>query len=685
MTDQLVDYLHDLQQQVTLAASVEGSEQGLTEAFTYYMVDILTDAGELEDADVATYQSVGARASGFSLSEDESTLWLLLADYRSDIDVQSLTRTDLDIHFRRMTAFLERARDGLWRQLEESAPSWDMAHRISNAWDQVGEIRMVLLTNSALRAPIGDAVDLNGRTVIHSVWDLDRLHKLASSGRAQEPISINLMELWGEPVASLGPEGAPGIYDTYLLMLPGELLAKIYEIHGPRLLELNVRSFLQARGKVNQGIQRTISNEPDRFLAYNNGISMTASSVEVCDLPSGGRAVAAISDLQIVNGGQTTASLHYAKVKNKADLSRVFIQAKLSVVDPDRLDDLVPKISEFANSQNKVNLADFRANDPFHVEVERLSRTIWAPGKSGTGDMTRWFYERARGQYADAYARERTPARQRQFRATHPQSQKFTKTDLAKFENTWDQLPWLVAWGAEKNFREFTLQLAKRGASFKPDQHYFERLIAKATIFRQAEKIIGSLQLGGYRAQTVTYTLAKLFHETGQTINLAAIWRTQTITPAFAHAIADLGPRVHAALFDTAGSRNISEWAKKEECWKSVLDIAWQIPTDLRPELVSSRVRTRTTSAESIGEQMNDEEVAATRDVLAVAGNTWKALSGWAKETNSLQGWQRSIAFSIGRIIGAGKVPSRKQIVQGARILEEARRLGFRALEEPSE
>lgn len=291
--------------------------------------------------------------------------------------------------------------------------------------------------------------------------------------------------------------------------------------------------------------------------------------------------------------------------------------------------------------------------------------------------MTRWFYERARGQYADAYARERTPARQRQFKQVHPLNQKFTKTDLAKFENTWDQLPWVVSLGAEKNFREFMLRLAKRGTSFKPDQTYFERLVAKALLFRSTEKIIGGQQLGGYRAQTVTYTIAKLLNATGQRVDLRAVWRSQELSPALAGAVDDLAPRVHATLVATAGARNISEWAKKEDCWKAIVDLPWTPTNSLLSELDVSSGRTKTTSTASIGEELSDEERLALEAVLSISGEGWKALSSWAKQTDCLQPWQRGLAYSIGKLLVAERIPSRKQAIQGALILTEARRLGF--------
>lgn len=676
-TGDLTTFILDLHQELALGASQEGAERSIPEAFTEYMLDVLTEAGEIDGADVAMYEARAARASGFTLSEDESTLWLLLTDYRGGLDLQTYAKSHLDTAVKRLTGFLEQAVGGLWRQLEETSPAWDMAQRVAEAWARVGEIRLVVLTNADLRTTVPRPHDFDGRPVHLSVWDATRLHQLVTSGRTQEPIHIDVVKLWGQPIPCLGPEGDPGRYEAYLTMLPGEFIARIYEEHGPRLLELNVRSFLQSRGKVNRGIQETIKEEPRSFLAYNNGVSMTAAEVKVVRLPRGGIGIAEIHDLQIVNGGQTSASLHYAKVKAKLDLSDIFVQAKLSIVDPTDLMNLVPRISQFANSQNKVNMADFSSNDPFHVEVEKMSRSIWAPGKSGTARMTRWFYERARGQYADAHARERTPAKQREFKAVQPLAQKFTKTDLAKFENTWDQLPWIVSFGAERNFREFMLRVEKRGASFKPDQNYFELLIAKAILFRAAEKLIGGLQLGGYRAQTVTYTLAKLSHATEQRIDLRAIWRTQELTQPVADAIVDLAPLVHATLFDSAGSRNISEWAKKEDCWKVILDLGWDTPAGLAKSLTTGNRRSKNTADTGFGELLSDEEKQALAAVISISGDDWFALSQWAKQTSNLQSWQRSLAFSLGRLMKSGATPSRKQANQGALILAEARRLGF--------
>jgi AIPR protein len=210
---------------------------------------------------------------------------------------------------------------------------------------------------------------------------------------------------------------------AYLSVVPAVQLAAIYDRWGSRLLEQNVRSFLQARGNVNRGIRNTLEREPEMFFAYNNGITATAEAIE-SETTEQGLVITNIHNLQIVNGGQTTASIHLAS-RQKVDLFRVFIQMKLSIVGPDLAEKIVPKISQYANSQNRVNAADFFANHPFHVRMEEFSRRLYAPSPEGNFRESKWFYERARGSYQDETAKSyprgesQIPARISQAAAIH--------------------------------------------------------------------------------------------------------------------------------------------------------------------------------------------------------------------------------------------------------------------------
>lgn len=271
-------------------------------------------------------------------------------------------------------------------------------------------------------------------------------------------------------------------YRVYLAIISGELLAELYNEFRDRLLEKNVRSFLQVKGAVNKGIRDTLRDEPDMFLAYNNGISVTAESIEIVRDENGKPSIKSIRDMQIVNGGQTTASIYNAHKdkKTNANLSKVFVQMKISVItSSEDMEEIVPRISAFANTQNKIQIADFSANDPYHRRIEELSRTIWTSAQGGLLPQN-WFYERARGQYADMLARESTTLRRKKYKEQHPL---FTKTDLAKYENTWEQLPFYVSEGAQKNFRRFTVRMNVSKKGKLPDEQYYHNLIAKAIMF----------------------------------------------------------------------------------------------------------------------------------------------------------------------------------------------------------
>lgn len=666
------DFLAELQRRIL--SDAERNDDLQAAAFTDYMRGVLTDAGELDDGETAFFQTEGPKAmnaSGFAVSDDGDIVDVLVTDYEPTETLRTLTPTRVKKYFASLVRYVEQA-ESLTQILEESLPAWQMCRTLSDALPAASRLRLTLLTNARVKAAPPVPLDLAGLRVTHHVWDIDRLFRLERSGRDREPITVDFKELTGGPLPALGPKGVPGDYEAYLLLIPGSVLADVYERHGPRLLELNVRSFLQARGKVNQGIQTTIRTEPHRFLAYNNGVSMTAASVEIQPMPDGSRGIARIHDLQIVNGGQTTASLHHTRMKPRRDdavLEGIFVQAKLSVVPEDNLLELVPRISEFANSQNTVKTADFSANDPFHIELQRLSRTTLAPAADGSQRSTRWFYERARGQYADALANKRTAAEQREFKAEHPAGQVVKKTDLAKYELAWAQRPDLVALGAEKTFREFMLRLKER-PEFTPDQAYFEQLVAKAILFQQTEAVVKALQLGGYKSQTVAYTVALLSKRTAQQIDLGKIWRSQDIPDGLREALELLAPKVHAKLISSAGTANISEWAKKDGAWQAVQTIEWQ-----PDERLLARAPQR--GGLDLEEKWTPEAKEAALRVYALNQTGWQALLEWGTTTKNLDAAQRKTCRALRDMNIKGSIPTPTMMVEGAAILNIAEEAGF--------
>jgi len=257
-----------------------------------------------------------------------------------------------------------------------------------------------------------------GYEISYNIWDISRLHRLVTSRQGKEDIVIDLIESFGESLPCLPAHIDTNAYQSYLIVMPGKMLAMLYDEYGARLLEKNVRCFLQFRVNVNKGIRNTIRNDPEMFFAYNNGITATAEEIDF-DQSNGMHKIRKLKNLQIVNGGQTTASIFSAKKKDRMNLDKIFVQVKLSIIDPERSVEVVPKISEYANSQNKVNAADFFANHPYHIRMEEFSRRLWARPKEGELRQTKWFYERARGQYLDAQA-HLTPASRKNSRVNIP-------------------------------------------------------------------------------------------------------------------------------------------------------------------------------------------------------------------------------------------------------------------------
>jgi hypothetical protein len=583
MPHSLEEFHHEFFQDLHGAADAEGHyvEDSFFEQFCGYLVE----AGELETADRTQYLSPrGIRIDGYG--GDPLTcggiLSLIIADYHPEQTVATLISTDMNAIFNRATNFLTRSLDPRFRdRLEETSPAFGLADLIAARWAQTNKVRILLISNRVLSERVDgrDAGEVNGIPVTYGVWDLGRLHRYVTSGHGREDIEIDFQKDFGSglPVLPAHLDGAG--YEAYLAVIPGPQLAAIYDRWGARLLEQNVRVFLQARGNVNKGLRITLENTPEMFFAYNNGITATAESVTTRQTPDG-LVICGVKNLQIVNGGQTTASIYAASRKKENDLARVFVQMKLSIVDPATALDVVPKISEYANTQNRVNAADFFANHPFHVRMETFSRRMFAPSPDGTFRESKWFYERARGQYQDARA-HLTPAQRRKFDLEYPKSQMFTKTDLAKFLMLWHECPEVVSKGAQKNFAEFAHHIGQEWAK-APDQFnelYYQHAIAKAIVFHAVEKLVSNQPWyeGGYRAQIVAYSISKLAYDVesaGRAVAFDQIWRNQAISEPMEAALLVVAKVAHDVLTTPPpGSKNVTEWAKQKGCWNRMSEL----------------------------------------------------------------------------------------------------------------
>ncbi len=578
-------FAEHLKQEVRIKCEPDtGTPPLMEEAFTSVVIERLIEHNEAGDFALCAWedQSRGklpaAKLSAWSLSGDGATLDLFVALHHNDEAPVVVTRAEADRHFKLLRGFLRRALDGWHTKLEPAFLIFEAMRAIHEAKEALTTVRLFFLTNGVVKTGEIEQEQVDDLELRYVLWDLDKLSRLQVGDR--EVIELDFVEDYGGPVPALETVAASDEYRTYLAFLPAPVLARIYGQHGQRLLERNVRAFLSAKGKINKGLQQTLREEPHRFLAYNNGLCCTAASVEVETKQDGHALLRGVRDFQIVNGGQTTASIYHAMKREGTDVSGVVVQVKLTVLrDPERVADIVPLISKFANSQNKVNAADFSANGKFHLDIEKLSRTVWAPAASGLDRGTHWYYERARGSYADDKLRQGTKARIRDWEKQNPGAQKFTKTELAKYEQIWNGLPHVACRGAEKNFIALAQRHEDEGEPMV-DAAYFRHLVAKMILFKATERIVTDQTGGEIRAQVVAYTMAWLAEKSERRIDLGQIWEKQAVPETLRPAIATVAKAAYDHIKAQAGIS--TEAAKKEVCWEKFqrvrieLDASWE-------------------------------------------------------------------------------------------------------------
>jgi len=660
----------DFHQQI----QIEATDTWLESQFLQKATEYLIDEGIVEDFVYLPYRSPrGLRADGYDLDDERGILHLFIADFRNTPKPESLTRTDIQTILKRAENFFKAALDPEFhRKLEESSPGYELAWNIWYNRERFFRVRIHLLSDAVLSSRVEglETGNIEGYTVSYDIWDISRFYKIEASGKTKEDIEIDFAKEFKAALPALPAHIASSDYRSYLVVIPGGILADLYEKYGARLLEQNVRTFLQERGKVNQGIRDTIRNNPEMFFAYNNGLTTTAEAVE---LTEDGRHIVRLQNLQIVNGGQTTASLYNARKKFRTDLSRVFVQMKLTVIDdPEKVDEIVPKISRYANTQNKVSEADFFSNHPYHIRIEEKSRRIWAPAKEGEIHQTKWFYERARGQYMDAQA-HMTPAQKKAFRKEYPPSQKFTKTDLAKFVMVWEEQPHTVSLGAQKNFRAFAGIIDRQWKHNDKifNDRYYHKIIAKAIMFRTLEKLVSAQPWysGGYRANIVAYsisTFAWLVRASGKFVNFDEIWKQQQLPAVLYREFEKISEFVSGHITDTPENiSNVTEWAKKKYCWEKQVEKLEQGELELSDEvrvLLMDAEEEKIEEKEARKEQKIDNEVDIMKKVVSLGAAGWQEILSRGMEENLLTEADIALIRKAMHIEKTGRLPTGKQM-----------------------
>lgn len=688
------DFHKDFLEEIKATAATEGA--GSNAAFVEIASSYLVNAEVLSDFTPSFYLGTGKnnrkiRVDGYVLDEFDMTFNLIIADYTGDEERDTLTRTIASGFFDKLIYFLEEAYGNkLYRFVEASTPASDLIELLRFHKDRIRKFRLILLTDGFMSNRISEIEtrELNNIPVECQIWDIDRLFRVCFSDLGRQDIEIDFRKYTND-------KGIPCIeassantedYKSYLCIIPGKAIADIYDHYGSQLLEGNVRSFLSTKVAVNKKIRETILRIPENFFAYNNGISATAMDLLIESTPEG-RMITYAKDFQIINGGQTTASLSNARYKDNADLSQIYVQMKLTEVDSnvDKASELIRNISRSSNSQNKVSDADFFATHPFHIRIEQISRRIFAPAAGGAQYETKWFYERARGQYIQAQM-HMTKAQKDKFAAQHPKKQVITKTDLAKVRNSWSGMPHIVSKGAQTNFMEFAERIDEKWgkSDARYNDKYFKESVSLTILFKHTEWIVSHQPWfeRGYRANIVTYSIALLHKLIVQQfkdmdLDLQMIWNKQQIPDVVTNELIKITKYVFEKITDPSrGTINVTQWCKKDACWEGVKECDIQLADEIQTVLIGKE-ETKSADRQAKKDQKLISDIEAQKKVLEFGADYWKLVNSFVldKKIGTTAAQMKALKYAV-RI--PDQFPSAYQSIQLIELLEEVKANGFR-------
>ncbi len=597
---ELIEFLRQTQAEVQAEIGERMGEAG--EAYPYpesvfaeKVMDHMSEIGMTFEPQVCHYEArVGnakLRLSGFALSEETDQLDLFVSLYDGVDLILPVPDSETKTAAEQCLRFLAKCAEGkLAATMDESNDAYSLAVTIQGSYAGLDQIRIYVLTDRQSKAKTFKSREVKGKTIKLEVMDIERLHRHLSEGKPRDELVVNFEEVSGGALPCVYiPCEKKDEYDYALTVIPGEALRFIYEKYGARLLEANVRSFLNATGKVNKGIRDTLRDTPERFMAYNNGIVVVADEAHLGKTADGGTGILWLKGMQIVNGGQTTASIYFSKKKSpEIDLSQVRVPAKIIVLRSQEAvaeESLSSDISRYANSQNSVKQSDLSANKPFHVEIEKLSLTTYCP--DGVG---RWFYERAAGSYNTMLARDgTTPVRLKHLKqVVVPPARKFTKTDLAKYVNAWSGKPDIVSLGMQKNFERFMESLREvdgQPPAPLPDVPAYKAMIAQAILFKKTTALVRPM-FPAFQGNVANYLVSVLAVRLGDKISLEKIWARQDISDALRQQLRTWAVEVNEVLHRSSNGKMISEWAKRPECWDAVRSASYSKVVGAIPELL---------------------------------------------------------------------------------------------------
>jgi hypothetical protein len=690
----LLNYIDELKSEVASLVYSEGEGASFEDKFTEYCIEVFETIGKSEGARVLSYvhpNSQGGidwKINGYCLKDlfkDDNnksyfeTLDLFITSYRIDSYDYNITKDEYTKSLNQVKRFINSAIKRHIDYIDQSHTELNELIKIIGKQGQdFDRINVYFLINGFSNHD-KEKITVNEIDVFIHTWDVSRLFKINASNRAHEPIEIEFKNFLDDKkgLQCLKVPSIDELYDCYLAIVPGEVLAKLYKEFSNELLESNVRAFLGQAGKYNKGIRDTIRSKPQMFLPYNNGITTTAESVET-KIIDNQLVITRLNDFQIVNGGQTTASLYHTQKKFKdADLSKIFVQMKLTVIkDKEQKNIEIPNISRFANSQNKVSELDLSSNNPYFVQIENLSRKKYVVNPENKNQSLLWFFERANGQYRETLNKQ-TPAQQKKFKEQNPSNLKFVKSDIAKFINLWDLEPHYVSQGSQKNFIHYTKKIYELVSKNKmPGENFYRKLIANAILFKTVDKLFGRKNINAIgdtnlKSFTVAYTVSYFNFLTNNRLNLWKIYEEQRTDDFLNGHLKNILVFVYNHLVSEANNSLISEYAKRETSWRKLKETTYPVNLieSLQDYLISEADKEQRENEKEIDTNNVEDTVFLISEIQKMGIKFWDGFKLYI-DKYKLDGFDFMLAFDLLKKLKVNKNLTTREISFGKKALD---------------
>ena len=629
ITESMNSYLDEVKDKVNDLLIESGSPQL---AFTQYVLDEMCEKanlGETNSCYAAIYNDTNHNILGEiygyakSINGETVCLFYTIYDTGSIDEPQPIPAEKYHQAIARLQGFYNSAISGRCNDMEPSAEDYQICKYLYENEEDITNVRLFVISNGIIRQNLKTPKErIKDKTVKYATWDINTIYKNTHSGADHMFVDIDLFddEDFKFKIPFIEMESPIERYQTYIAMLPGEFVYNLYDNYNTDLLQSNVR-FFKGKNKCNKGIIDTLKTKPHRFLAYNNGLTATASDVlieKTEDQQMG--YLRYIENFQILNGGQTTASIYFAKKWNpEIDLNTVFVQMKLIVLQ-ENIEDFHPLITKYSNTQTKIDPSDYSTNNPFNQKLQELSRTIIAPDVEQKGNISHWYYERVSGQYDQDINRIKAKPDKDKFKSENPISQRFDKKDLGRVYTAWHQHPDLSILGPQKCYPAFI----EKFKDSVPDNIFFEDFVATLIIFRYMEKKNPVfLEFHQLKAQMTVYTLAMLYHVTNGNLSLYKIWQNQDLSDSLKTFVNNLAKQLYEKLsVDKPDTVTFRDFCKSAKTWEAAKKYTFNL--DISSITSDFKTKNEDVARKEMGRNITEAE---RKDVERLGAQFWDGLS----------------------------------------------------------